>query len=199
MSSSKPNVGVNWKFALAWAIATATGVFLGGFIGLYAGFTAASIADQATQPGSTTTIQLIVAVGVGFAIAAAITGAIQQQLLKRTFAQAQSWMLFTLLGTSLTAVAIHLTSTISGVPTDPGGANGGICIGLGVGLAQWFLLKQYSSRAIWWIPTHAIAGGVSLAMISGLAPLAPIPYGILTAGVITWILQAGLNPRQRNE
>ena len=189
MSSSGSNLRFNWKFFALWTIATTAGIFLGGFLGVYAGFTASSLVQQAMGQNLSGSIDQIVAVGAGFAIASTITGAVQQWLLQQNSIPAKYWMLFTILGITLAAVAINLTKIISALPINPGGASGGGCIGLGTGLTQWFLLKQHFPRAIWWIPANVIAGAVGLVMLNGFAPLAPLAYVILTAGVLTWILQ----------
>jgi hypothetical protein len=189
MRNSQPRSGIDWKFAMLWAIATTGGIFIGGFLGVYAGFSVGSAIGQATQGNPEGTIGLIGAVFAGFAVAAAVTGCLQEWVVKQVLVGLRHWSILTLLGATLSAVGVNILAIFSNLPINAGGSGGGLLIGAGVGLAQWLVLKQFSSRAMWWIPVNAMAGGVSLPMLHGLAPLAPVAYAIATAGGIVWILQ----------
>jgi len=172
----------DWRLARLWAIATTAGVFVGGFLGVYAGFWAAAAVRSGLQGESSDNVPLV-AVVVGFAVAAAITGWMQQCVLQRRLAWPGLWVLLTTLGVVLAAVFSHLIGTFYSTLGSIGGLTG-----LGVGVAQWFLLKRQSKYAIAWIPVNAIAGGLGLSLLNGAAPLGPVAYALITAGAIAWLL-----------
>ena len=73
----------------------------------------------------------------------------------------------------------------------------GICMGAGIGAAQWFVLKRYITGATWWwIPAGVVAAfGILVAAIGGFG----IPRGTLAAtgvavaggaatGVLQWLI-----------
>jgi hypothetical protein len=66
-----------------------------------------------------------------------------------------------------------------------------IC-GLVIGILQWFVLKKYFTRCIYWILASALGWGlcVSVTIISPFAFfIGALLYGAITGTTIVWILQ----------
>jgi MFS family permease len=181
----------SYRFAVLWALATSVGTFLGGWLGLYAGFSAGSQVEQWRGQTHSSQLGLLVVVLIGFAVAAAVTATIQQQLLKRKLIETSGWVLYSVAAAALSAVTMNLCAQFTAVPINPGGISGGVGMGVAVGVAQGWVLRTLSYRALVWMPVNALAGGLGFGLLHGFAPLATLPYGLLTAAALSWLLQHG--------
>lgn len=66
-------------------------------------------------------------------------------------------------------------------------------IGLTIGLAQWFILRNQVPDAVWWIPASIIGWIISGLIVMQLGPIGALAYAPITGLILAWLcqLQAG--------
>ena len=64
----------------------------------------------------------------------------------------------------------------------------GLLFGVGIGLGQWYILRQYARSAYWWI----LANGIAWLVGWGLGALLAEPIGTLTALLVSGFIVAAI-------
>ncbi len=177
----------NWMFGLLWCLVSIIAILVGGFVALNISWIAAGqlgVAIEGTNEG---------------AVGSVAFSSLMSLLLTPAIGAAQGWLLKHYLpiahwlGATLAGGAIGAAITI-GV-----GLSGGDSLDVasaatwaGTAIAQWFLLRRFSSRSIVWL----IAGIVQIPLVFNQPnlvilnpPIIIFFYSTVTAILIAWILR----------
>ena len=188
------NQSIDWAFGLLWCAVSATAIFVGGFVAIYAGFFLGGLVGHAVEGTNEGIAGYVVFWTLVPLILSAAVGVAQGWLLKNRLPIAQ-WFGATL-GGGVIAAAIIVGIGFNDASVGANAAS--LAVWLGTALAQWWLLKSFSARAIGWlvVPILLMAGTVQIPIALGQPnsmisqpPIIILVYGIVTAILIVWILQ----------
>jgi hypothetical protein len=121
--------------------------------------------------------------GIGFVASGFTVGILQWLVLKPIISKAWRWILVSAIGWAIGAsIAVILGSAETNILTSS-------MIGIGIGIAQWFILRPELQWADWWIPICLVSWTTGLTLfpgflssgalagaISGIALVLLLPY-----------------------
>lgn len=183
---------VNWVFGLLWCLVSVLAIFVGGFVALYISWITAGqlgLAIEGTNEG---------------AVGSVIFSSLMSLLLTPAVGAAQGWLLKHYLPIAHWFGATLVGGAIGAAITSGVGLSGGNSLDIavaatwaGTAIAQWFLLRRFSSRSIVWL----IAGVVQIPLVLNQPnlmilnpPIVILVYSIVTAILIVWILRVSSRP-----
>ena len=183
---------INWIFGLLWGLVSAIAIFVGGFVALYISWITAGqlgLAIEGTNEGAVGSVAFL---------------SLMALLLTPAVGAAQGWLLKQYLPIAHWFGATVAGGAIGAAVTSGVGLSGGNSLDIalaatwaGTAIAQWFLLRRFSSRSIVWL----IAGVVQIPLVlhqPNLIILQPpifiLVYSIVTAILIVWILRSSSRP-----
>ncbi len=183
---------VNWVFGLLWCLVSTIAIFVGGFVALYISWITAGQLGLAIEGTNEGAVGAVVFLSLMSLLLTPAVGAAQGWLLKHYLPIAH-WFGATLVGG---AIGAAITSGV--------GLSGGNSLDIavaatwaGTAIAQWFLLRRFSSRSIVWL----IAGVVQIPLVLNQPnlmilnpPIVILVYSIVTAILIVWILRGSSRP-----
>ncbi len=120
----------------------------------------------------------IVVIGIGI-------GVMQWFVLQHRIRNAWQWILATVLGWSFGAVLIFLFFQ------DDMGFLAGLIIGITLGVAQWFILRQQVHLSTWWIVINVVAWTTAMGLLPGVL-LTGVVAGCITGIAVELLLR---NPK----
>lgn len=195
-----------WRWIVAWTGATLVGwlflLLIFGAIYLAGGESAAT--EELTAGSTLEGLISIILLGAIFGL---FFGGVQGVVLARRVDWLRRWIIATTIGFVVGFTADYLLADIGGYV---GNANvqllvGSFFYGLGIGLAQWYVLRRELSYSYWWIAVNLVAwvtGFAHLIFIPADAELRTIDYvlainpgvfiGLTTGVVLAWLLQQSL-------
>lgn len=179
---------IDWAFGLLWCAVSATAIFLGGVVAIYAGFFLGGLVGHAIEGTNEGIAGYIVFWTIAPLILSAAVGVAQGWLLRGRLPIAR-WFGATLGGGVIAAV---ITVGIGFYDRSVGTDVAPLAVWLGTAIAQRWLLKSFSPRAIGWLIAPIVAGSIALIAPSATFPPIPftiIPYSVTTAILIVLILQ----------
>jgi hypothetical protein len=121
------------------------------------------------------TLSAFLAPNIGPVIAGFAIGILQWVILQNYISNAWRWSIATGVGWAIGLAIILFT-----IPQELGLLYGAI-LGLTVGIAQWFILRQDVQRSGWWIAISVIGWTAGLTLLPG-----PLTTGVL-AGALTGV------------
>jgi hypothetical protein len=183
-----------WDIIVAWVLATVAGVVVGilSVLTLVTGFALAG--------ASTLLVGLIGGAGLGAGL-----GMTQWLVLRRHIPAAGWWVLVSSVGGIIgVAVALMLADGLRPLiaasldePVRSGSIaprrivssaleNGvaGTGVGLGLGSAQWLVLRRSARSAGWWIVASCVGWMASLSLGAGMLDLIGTPLSLLVVGIV---------------
>lgn len=180
-------VARRWRFVLMWTVATMAGLVFAAVMILPVD---ASI-DGPLHKGFAGA-----ALGIGLGLG-------QWMFLRRFLDGAAWWIVATLIGFGMAGFAIGLGTTDELARRGLTSEVVGFVLGGSAGVAQWFVLRRDSDRALWWIPASAAAFGLGwfvmwrldydlysdeiVPLLVNLALLV-VPFVLISALTLRWIL-----------
>lgn len=176
---------INWIFGLLWWLVSTTAIFVGGIVALYISWFAAGQLGLAIEGTNEGPVGSVVFLGLMSLLLTPVIGAAQGWLLKQYLPIAH-WFGATSAGGAIAAAITSGVGLSGGDSLDIASA----AIWAGTAIAQWFLLRRFSSRSIVWL----IAGVVQVPLALTQPNLIILNsiilvYSIVTAILIVWILR----------
>ncbi len=199
-SINSRNVSSTITFWFLWLAATTIGVMVGGMLAIPIGW---GLADPLEKSLGTAPSLLVVAIAWGVLWGGGI-GLAQMLVLWRRLDQPFRWTLYSIAGATvaftlvLGTLAIFALDAFDSASDVVSGTLIGLTMGIGLGVGQWLLLREFSPRALWWIAISVIAAvvafGVALSVGSEGRELLSLAIGGLIMGGLggvglLWVLR----------
>lgn len=179
---------IDWMLGLVWLGVSMTAIFVGGFFALYISYFAAGQIGLAIEGKLEGTVSSVAFLTLMSLLLAAAVGVAQEWLLRENNLPIAHWFGATLSGGAI-GVVIALGVGLAG---GDGLHIASVAVWAGTAVAQWFLLRQVSSRSIAWLIAGVIQIPIALSQPNSMIFMPPIVilvYGVVTAILIVWILQ----------
>lgn len=179
--------GFDWIFGLLWWLVSTIAIFVGGFVALYISYFTASqigLAIEGTNEGAVGSVVFFFLMSL---LLTAVVGTAQGWLLKQYLPIAH-WFGATLAGGVIGAAITGGVGLSGGNSLDIAS----VAAWAGTAIAQWFLLRRFSSRSNAWLIVGVGQIPIALTHPNSMIfkpPILIFVYGIVTAILIVWVLQ----------